>query len=139
MIAGPNRAVLANGEFFSFEARSSACSRIFMLVSSTTEVPRRAVLSPTSSLLFSATISLLLLVDSRALLRGVFSDGAVAWRMRACTTTVAFDRFACAEVDDAVEIFDLAVDSRLGSLFIGSCEDSFVIGRECIGRVCVIF
>ena len=84
--AGPNRAVRASGEFLSFGFTPSACSRIFMLLTSTAEVPGRAVLSPTSGLLLSAATSPLWVASVEGLsFRGVFPDGAVAMRREACT------------------------------------------------------
>jgi|SouAtlMetagenome_1021521.scaffolds.fasta_scaffold177261_1 hypothetical protein len=83
--ARPNRAVRASGEFLSFGLTPSACTRIFMLLTSTTEVPGRADLSPASGLLLSAATSPLLVVMVEGLsFRGVFPDGAVEKRRRAC-------------------------------------------------------
>ena len=78
---GPNRAFRASGELLSFGLTPSARSRIFMLLTSTTEVPGRADLSPASGLLLSAAISPLLVGMVEGLsFHGVFPDGAVEKR-----------------------------------------------------------
>ena len=150
--AGPKRAVRANGEFFSFGLTPRACSRIFMFICCSADVPGRAVLSPTSCLLLSAVTSLLLFPGG-ALFRGVLSEAALERRCLAWVILPDSSPLASLPADghmarckftrenrsashrEDVDKLDLAVDSRLDSFRTRSCEDSFIIGCETERRV----
>ena len=110
------RGARASGELLSFGIVLRAWFRIFMFINPKSpvlmmEVPGRTVLLPTSNLLFSAAASLPFSATGTLPSRE-FSVWAVAKRPPNCLVAGGLRTD-----DEAVERFDLDVDSRLGSFF----------------------